>query len=172
MVYDVSYTWVNGSVHTFNATASSSDMGGLISAPFAFQVGQAAVALSSIANSASVQNTSNDLANAFAEGWSNAALALSVGALEPTSTIIEQVRDSTVSVARVPMIPLYLLLGLKALYVVAVILLAIGVYCFTHPAETEVVKSQLSAKGLAAAHFDTPGPVSYTHLTLPTKRIV
>jgi len=54
------------------------------------------------------------------------------------------------------LIPLYLLLGFKFLYVVTVIVLAIGAYCFTHPAETEIVKAQLSVKGLAAAHFDQP----------------
>ena len=156
-VYDVTYTWVNGSVHTFNATASSEDMGALISAPFAFQLGQVVPVLSSIANLAGTQNTSSDLANTVAEGWSSAALALSVGVLDPAPNSIEQVRNSTIAVARVPMIPLYLLLGFKAIYVIAVIALAIGAYCFTHPGETEEVKAQLSAKGLAAAHFDDPG---------------
>ncbi len=60
------------------------------------------------------------------------------------------------SVARIPLVPLYLLLGFKFLYVVVVVILAIGAYCFTHPAETEIVKAQLSVKGLAAAHFDQP----------------
>ncbi|KAK4954450.1 hypothetical protein LTR10_007881 [Elasticomyces elasticus] len=156
-VYDVTYTWVNGSVHTFNATPASEDMGGLISAPFAFQLGQAVPALSNLASKAGIQNTSIDLAESFAGGWSQAALAMSVGVLDPAPNAIEQVRNSTIAVARVPMIPLYLLLGFKAIYVVAVIALAIGAYCFTHPGETEVVKAQLSAKGLAAAHFDDPG---------------
>lgn len=156
-VYDVSYAWSNGSMHTFEPSLSSPEMGGFISAPFSFGLGQATITLATIANLAGIQNTSQDLANVFADGWSKAALALSVGALEPKLNDIEQIRNSTITVARVPMVPLYLLLGLKAAYVVAVILLAIGAYCFTHPAETEVVKAQLSAKGLAAAHFDTPG---------------
>lgn len=159
VVYDVSYTWVNGSIHTFAATAASDAMGGLISAPFAFGSGPAAVALNAVADLAGTQNTSTDLANVFARGWSKAALALSAGVMSSAANDIEQIRDSTVAVARVPMIPLYLLLGLKGLYVLAVIVLAIGAYCFTHPAETEVVKAQLSAKGLAAAHFDTPALV-------------
>jgi hypothetical protein len=54
------------------------------------------------------------------------------------------------------MAPLYILLALKAVYILAVVGLAIGAYCFTHPAETEIVKTQLSTKGLAAAHFDDP----------------
>ncbi|KAK3648872.1 hypothetical protein LTR56_007312 [Elasticomyces elasticus] len=155
-VYDVTYTWVNGSIHTFEATPASEEMGGLISAPFAFQLGQAVPALSDLASIAGTQNTSADLAESIAGGWSQAALAMSVGVLDPAPNAIEQVRNSTIAVARVPMIPLYLLLGFKPIYVVAVIALAIGAYCFTHPGETEVVKAQLSAKGLAAAHFDDP----------------
>ncbi|KAK5128573.1 hypothetical protein LTR85_003244 [Meristemomyces frigidus] len=159
VVHDVEYTWVNGSIHTFNATPASAAMGGLISGPFAFQFGQAAVALTEAASAAGVQNNSEELASVFAESWSHAAVALSIGAFEASPNVIEQYRNSTIPVARVPMVPLYLLLGLKAIYVLAVIILAIGAYCFTHPSETEMVKAQLSTKGLAAAHFDTPGLV-------------
>ena len=84
-------------------------------------------------------------------------LALSAFAMQPVRNNLEQNRIAGLSVARVPLIPLYLLLTTKAIYVIAVIALAIGAYCFTHPAETEVVKAQLSVKGLAAAHFNSPG---------------
>ncbi len=39
------------------------------------------------------------------------------------------------------------------------LILAIGVWCFSHPHETEAVREALSAKGLAAAHFQSPGAV-------------
>ena len=81
---------------------------------------------------------------------------MAAGVMAPAPNIIEQHRNSTINVARIPLVPLYLLLGLKAIYVLAVIVLAIGAYCFTHPAETDVVKEQLSVKGLVAAHFDQP----------------
>ncbi|OQN95665.1 hypothetical protein B0A48_18189 [Cryoendolithus antarcticus] len=155
-VYNVTYAWANGSVHSFDVEVSNPEMGGFMSAPFGFHLDPAANVLASIASLAALQNTSKDLADVFANGWANAALALSVGTMDPQANVIEQVRNSTIAVARVPIAPLSLLLGLKLLYVVAVILLALGAYCFTHPAETEVVKTQLSAKGLAAAHFDAP----------------
>jgi hypothetical protein len=52
--------------------------------------------------------------------------------------------------------PLYLLLATKAIYILALIILAIGAYSFTHPAATEIVKAQLSMKGIAIAHFQQP----------------
>ncbi|OQO02360.1 hypothetical protein B0A48_11914 [Cryoendolithus antarcticus] len=155
-VYNVTYAWANGSIHTFDAEVSNPEMGGYISAPFGFHLDPAANALASIASLAALQNTSRDLADVFADGWANAALALTAGTMDTQANVIEQVRNSTIGAARVPIAPLSLLLGLKLLYVVAVILLALGAYCFTHPAETEIVKTQLSAKGLAAAHFDAP----------------
>ena len=155
-VYDVSYTWVNGAVQTFNMTLASPEMGGMISAPFALErVRERAIALQAIAAAASASDNSTSLAHMFADHWSQAALALSAGVFSPEQNILSQWRETT-QVARVPMAPLYILLALKAIYVMAVIALAIGAYCFTHPAETEIVKTQLSTKGLAAAHFDDP----------------
>lgn len=154
-VYEVDYTWVNGSLHTFNATPASADWGAFFSAPFAWgfashEIESAAYETSNSASSAA------DLANRWAKRFSYYALTTSVGTFVPQINRLEQARNNTVTLTRVPIVPLYLLLGLKWLYVVVVICLAIGVYCFTHPAETEVVKAQLSIKGLVNAHFDHP----------------
>ena len=155
-VYDVLYTFVNGTVQTFNVTPAAPEMGGLIAGPFALeQVKERAIALQSIASAASASDNSSSLANTFADHWSQAALALSAGVFSAETDILIQWRNAR-QVARVPKAPLYILLALKAVYVLAVIALAIGAYCFTHPAETEIVKTQLSTRGLAAAHFDTP----------------
>ena len=81
---------------------------------------------------------------------------MSIGALRPQINEIEQLRNATIAVSRIPVVPLYLLLGFKLIYVVAVVGLAIGAYCFTYPAETGIVKDHLRTKGLAAAHFDQP----------------
>lgn len=160
IVYDVSYTWSNGSLHTFSATPASADMGGLISAAYSFEFGPANLALSSIANVAGLQNTPTDLANIFAAGWSRAALAKSIGAFAPAQNEIEQVRNSTVAVARVPLIPLYLLLGLKALYVVAVILLAIGALFFHTSSRDRDSYSAAHCERLGCSSFRLPGPGS------------
>ena len=156
-VYHVNYTWSNGTINTFDAKLASAEMGGLISGPFAFSLAPAQIAMTNIANLAGLSKTSKELAEKWSEGFSQAALAMSIGALAPQVNDIEQLRNYTIAVARIPILPLYFLLGFKLVYVVAVISLAIGAYCFTHPAETEIVKAQLSTKGLAAAHFDTPG---------------
>jgi hypothetical protein len=156
-VYDVSYTWVNGAVQTFNMTLASAETGGMISAPFALdRIRERSIALQAIAAAASASDNSTSLAHMFADHWSQAALALSSGVMSSEYNNVSQWRQS-IQVARVPMAPLFILLALKAIYVLAVLALAIGAYCFTHPAETEIVKTQLSTRGLAAAHFDTPG---------------
>lgn len=84
------------------------------------------------------------------------ALAFSAGIFGPKINDVEQIRNNNVAVTRVPMIPLYTLLVLKLLYVLVVVALAIGAYLFTHPAETEVIRDQLSVKGLAMSYFKHP----------------
>lgn len=157
-VHEVNYTWINGAVGTFEHRLASTDMSGLLSAPFAMAPYNQYMhnALASIASVAGSGNNSRAIAASFADGFSSSLLAYSVGAMGPVLNEYEQVRNSTINVARIPMIPLYLLLATKAAYVLAVITLAIGAYCFTHPAETEIVKAQLSVRGLAAAHFQQP----------------
>lgn len=160
-VHDVTYTYVDGALHSFAATPAAAEWGGFFSAPFAWSgldgMQPAKLALEQAAYLASyTAQSSSDMASIWAHEFSKSALAMSVGVFAPAINELEQLRNSTVNVARVPTVPLYLLLGLKLLYVVTVVVLAIGAYCFTHPAETEVVKAQLSVKGLAAAHFDRP----------------
>lgn len=159
-IYDVNYTSVNGSMHTFKAEPTTGDWGAFISAPFTWMLDgtglqQVRLALENAAYLASYtsQNGSN-LANIWANEFSKSALALSSGVFVPLVNDLEQRRERIAGIARVPLIPLYLLLGFKFLYIFVIIVMAIGVYCFTHPAETEVVKAQLSVQGLVAAHFD------------------
>jgi hypothetical protein len=156
-IYDLTYTWVNGTIHTFHPTLASPAVGGLISGPFAFALAPAQLAMSSISQLAGLAPTASKLADIWANGFSSSALAMSIGAWTPKLNEFEQIRNATVAVSRIPIIPLYFLLGFKLIYVLAVVILAIGCYAFTHPAETEVVKAQLSTKGLAAAHFEEPG---------------
>ena len=158
-VWEIDYTWVNGSVHNFNRTLASPDMGGLLSGipAFASQEGVIQNTINEAATLAAYSgNSSRAIADRFGREISKTMIAFSVAAMEPKLNILEQVREPSKIVARIPFVPFYLLLATKALYVLAVIILAIGAYCFTHPAETEVVKAQLSIKGLTAAHFNQP----------------
>jgi hypothetical protein len=158
-VYDISYIWTNGSIHKFNTTLASTDMGGLFSAPPAFANANPVIQ-AAIAEAASVAAYSGDnsgaIATRFSREFSKAMLAFASATFDPVRNELEQIREPPKIVARIPWIPLYLLLATKAIYVFGVIFLAIGAYCFTHPAETELVKAQLSVKGLTAAHFNQP----------------
>jgi hypothetical protein len=164
-VANVTYAWSNGSLIHFDPVIASPEMAALL-------LGQYSVSgvtpdfktsvdftLATIANLASVSDSMTQLSTVWATQFSKNTLARSIGAFAPLTNVIEQHREAGVIVARVPLAPLYLLIGVKLIYVIAVIALAIGAYAFTHPAETEVVKAQLSAKGLAAAHFDQPALV-------------
>ncbi|KPI34827.1 uncharacterized protein AB675_4876 [Cyphellophora attinorum] len=158
-VWDISYSWVNGSVHSFNKTLASTDMGGLFSAPPAFAYNNLVIqdAIEAAAATAAYSgNNSRAIADRFSWEFSRVMLALATAALDPARNELEQIRLPHEIVARIPLAPFYLLLFTKGLYVVGVIILAIGAYCFTHPAETEAVRDQLSVKGLTAAHFNNP----------------
>lgn len=160
-VWHVNYTWVNGAVKRFGVTLASADLAALLSAPLAYAPDEAtSVVHNTLASAAGIAsnsgNNSRDIATAFSREISRTMLAFFLTATEPIRNEFEQDRIAGLKLARIPLVPLYLLLATKAIYVIAVIVLAIGAYCFTHPAETEVVKAQLSVKGLAAAHFNSP----------------
>jgi hypothetical protein len=172
-VHEVSYTWINGTINTFNHSLASNDTSALLSAPFTMAPISTYVqnALTSVANLAGLGNNSGAIVTSFAEGFSKILLAYSIGAMGPILNEYEQARDSTINVARIPIIPLYLLIATKAIYVLAIIILAFGAYCFTHPAETEIVKAQLSVQGLAAAHFQQPNLAQQNVVKALQKRI-
>lgn len=161
-VYDIDYTYVNGALDKFNATLAPPEWGAFYSAPFAWESDsngllpvKAIMQQAAFAASYMAQNGS-DLANIWARQFSKKALSLSFGVFAPSVNALEQGRNGSVTVTRVPLVPLYILLGLKFLYVVVVVILAVGAYCFTHPAETELVREQLSIRGLVAAHLEKP----------------
>lgn len=161
-VANATYVWTNGSIQSFTTELVSPEMAALFTGPFSL-IGLAEgykevlrSTMSTIARTAGLANTMEQLSDTWALEFSRNAMALAVGAFAPLQNALEQQRTLAVVVTRVPLGPLFLLIGLKLLYVIAVIALAIGAYAFTHPSETEIVKEQLSTKGLAAAHFDQP----------------
>lgn len=161
-VYDMTYIWADGAVHNYTLAPADVAMGGMISSPFSYSIGSSKIAEITVANAASLASTPEQLSETYANGFSAAALAMAAGVMSPSLNLFEQHRNSTVGVARVPLIPLYLLLSLKALYVLTVVVLAVAAYCFTHPAETDIVKAQLSVKGLVTAHFNQPALIRST----------
>lgn len=156
-VYDLTYTWVNGSVASYNTSLASTDMAALLTGPFVtmsnLYINDSLYDAAIVAGAA---DNSVGIANLFADEYGKLLLAYVVPALEPELVQVQQNRTVVPNVARVPLVPLYLLLATKAIYVIAVIVLAIAAYAFTHPAETEIVKDQLTIKALTSAHFDRP----------------
>ena len=70
--------------------------------------------------------------------------------MSPQQNIIEQSRNNTVLLTRVPKIPLYVLIGLKGVYALASLVLACLVVTFSGPTEAQEVKARLTVEGLAA----------------------
>lgn len=113
-VYEVQYSWVNGSVVSFDATETNTSMAKLVRAPMLYRrfaenfLGEAATV-------AALSNTSQELADKFSTSYSQAAMALAAGVFSRRRNVEEQVRSSFL-VARVPKPPLYVLVGLNLLF--------------------------------------------------------
>ena len=150
-VFDVSYTWINGSVASFNTTAANSTVGGIFSAAFA--AGLASLPLQNAAVLAGLSATSVDLAETTANYFSQSALALAIAAIAPRVNFLQQSRFTS-TLTRVPKVPFYVLIGLKFFYALSAILFALAVVIWAHPKESQDVKVRLSFRGLAAASFE------------------
>ncbi|KAL6695714.1 hypothetical protein J3F84DRAFT_395142 [Trichoderma pleuroticola] len=136
-VYEATYTWVNGTVTSFNTTLANSTLGGIMSG--SFNNDRVNAALQCAATFASVGNSSTEIAETTAAFMSRA-------------NILEQSR-SNVLLTRVPIIPFYLLITLKALYVCGIIILAAAIIIWSHPKEAAGVKSHFTIDGLVGTIF-------------------
>lgn len=150
-VYEVKYTWVNGTITSFNTSVANGTVGGIFSAGLA--AGFGADALQNTAIIAGFSNTSAELANTTASYFSQNSLALSIGALESRPNILEQSR-TPLSVTRVPFVPFYLLIALKLIYAFSTISFALAVIIWALPSESQEMRTRLSIKGLVAATFE------------------
>ncbi|KAJ4859704.1 hypothetical protein T069G_04692 [Trichoderma breve] len=149
-VYEATYTWVNGTVTSFNTTLANSTLGGIMSGPFGSD--RVNAALQCAANFASAGNSSADIAETTSAFMSHAVLSLSVGAISSRRNIMEQSR-SRVLLTRVPIIPFYFLITLKALYVCGIISLAAIIMIWSHPKEVAELRSQFTIDGLVGTIF-------------------
>jgi hypothetical protein len=155
--YYVDYTWINGTVHDFWLTTAEPLMGGIQSYPFVSGLPIARLCTEFAASRVTKANDSITVANWYAEYFSICAVQLMAGVLDPTVTHFEQTRNNNFVATRVPIVPLFVLLGFKLLYCLAVLGLAIAAYHYTNPAESQSVKERLTVKGLAATYFtDSP----------------
>jgi hypothetical protein len=152
-IYDVTYSFFNGSITKWDTSLAQQDSGGLLSLPFVSGMPLGTLSLElATTNVNSVQNSSQ-LTSVWSQQFSRYGMATLAGSLESVGNHLEQTRNNSHAATRVPMIPLFLLLGLKILYCLAVLLLAFAAWYCTNPRETQSVKERLTVKGLAAAYF-------------------
>lgn len=156
-IHQAQYYWNNGTVflNESNALKLAPDYyGAALSAPFATNSVLSRLALQDAAALAAYKNVSTDVANVFSDHFSRAAVALMSGISIPTPNEQEWSRDNNYLATRVPYIPLYLLLALKAVYAVFALGLALLAAFLTKPSEAQEVKQRLTVDGLAAGFFE------------------
>lgn len=161
-IYKTTYAWVNGTIlqanqkKGFYPALAPGDYGAIFSAPFAINSALGHLALQNAAALAAYKTTPQELADKFAGEFSSAAVALTAGIMSPTTNLLEQSRNNTELLTRVPKIPLYFLVGLKALYALASLVVAGLAVMLTGPSEAQEVKARLTIDGLATGFFE-PG---------------
>ena len=162
-VYDVQYSWVNGSVVLFDATESNTSMAKLVRGPM-YPGYFANNFLGEAAKVAALSDTSQELADKFGTSYSQAAMALSAGVFSGRRNVEEQVRSSFL-VARVPKPPLYVLVGLNLLY--AAVGLVLGAIALALAAgrgqgqgrdRTKDIQAHLDFRALTAQLFEPRAP--------------
>ena len=161
-IYNVTYAWVNSSVlastqsadHSFWPSLAPQSYAGIYSAPFAINSALGHVALQNAAALAAYLTTPQDLARKFANEFSRSAVALTAGIMTPIPNMIEQSRNNTELLTRVPYVPLYFLISLKALYALLSITIALLAVFLTNPIEAQEVKARLTVDGLTQGLFE------------------
>jgi hypothetical protein len=150
-VFELAYSRINGTVQALSVTRANASVGGIIAAPTNEGFGQSDIEIA--ARISSFSTTSQELANKWAALYSQTALGLSAGVMSPRSNIKQQTRSS-ILVARVPKLPLFVLIGLNLLYALLGILLALYAACFSSPSTTKDIQARLTVAGLAAVCFE------------------
>ena len=159
-IYKTVYAWVNGSIlkdnqeYGFYPEIAPDTYGAIFTAPFAINSALGHMALSNAAALAAYNPNPQGLADKFADEFSYAAVALTAGIMNPDTVILEQSRNNTELLTRVPLVPLYFLISLKALFALSSILLAVLAATLTGPTQAQEVKARLTIDGLATGLFE------------------
>ncbi|KAF2475883.1 uncharacterized protein BDR25DRAFT_310334 [Lindgomyces ingoldianus] len=152
-VYDLEYSFVNGSITRFITSLSNNSMANILQGTQQYtQVGSPYV-LQAGAVAAYNSNSSTELAEKFALAYSQAALAVSVGAVFPAAPLEAQQRRSLL-VARVPKTPLFFLVASNLLLVLLGLVLTLLALIALRGGEAGEVQARLSIAAIVAAHFE------------------
>jgi hypothetical protein len=148
--YTMTYDMINGTVHNAVAQVANGSLGTIINAPLYWGLG--ALPLESVAVAAGQYNDTARIAEAFAQGYSTTAMAMSSGIMTSRTNLEEQLRQPRL-VSKVPKAPLYALVGLNSLYAFLGTVLAI-LALRSSPADTNEIRQKLTTAGIVAASFE------------------
>jgi hypothetical protein len=152
-VYDATYSQSNGTITKIVATVSNDTLGAIFSGPINPHAGHfGANQLENGMHLAAFSNTSQDLATAFANIFSQVTVGFASGVTSPRKNSEEQARNNLL-VASVPKAPLYTLVILNLLYALLGVVLA--VIALSLPGRgLKDVQAKLTTTGLAAEGFE------------------
>jgi len=168
-VYEVTYITVNGSVVNGTYKVANDTLPSNLRWTLTYVQAYSQNALEAAWISGAQQsNTSEELADFFAQRFSETALSMVVGITEPAPTLAERSREHLL-VTRLPKAPFFTLIVLNLLYAALGVLLA-GLAIASQPRRTRDVQARLSIAGLVAALFELhPGAaVAQSKRTAPS----
>lgn len=150
-VYDVQYSSVNGTIKKWTMNKSNTTMTQIIQGTQrTTDVGKQN--LIQAASIAGLSNNSQSIADQFALAYSQTAMAVSSGALEPRDALASQVREQ-ILVARVPKAPLFVLVAANlTMAFLGIVLTAMALVAVR--GETGEAQARLSIPALVAALFE------------------
>ncbi|KIY03761.1 uncharacterized protein Z520_00452 [Fonsecaea multimorphosa CBS 102226] len=156
-IAQVKYKWTNATVSLVELEADedvADYYGAVFSAPFAINSPLSHLALQDASALAAYQKTPEGLSKIFGDRFSQAAVALSSGIAIGVRNELEWTRQNNFLAVRVPYVPLYLLVTLKAIYALFALSLALLAVFLTQPSQAQEVKERLTVDGLAAGFFE------------------
>jgi hypothetical protein len=157
-VYDVTYSWVNGTFSTFssltrsNRTSAGVISGALQTSPMNYSNGYYEMTTGA-AVAAFTSDTEEGIAEKMALVYSRNSLGFAAGAFAGRLNEEEHVRNSLL-VARVPFAPLFTLVGLNGLYFAVAFVTALVSLSSAQSKGVRDVQTRLSIWGLVSYGFD------------------
>ena len=150
-VFDLTYSWVNGTVRSPSLTTANATIAGTLQYPSYLSTYTKAW-MDMSAYLAGAEPDGPSLAHAWSTSYSKIAIGLTAGFLSPRTNLQEQVR-TTKLVSRVPKVPLYFLVALNIVYATLGGALAF-VALVSKPNENNDVRERMSIVGLVAYAFE------------------
>ncbi|KAJ8132775.1 hypothetical protein O1611_g854 [Lasiodiplodia mahajangana] len=151
-VWDVEYTSINGSIARFMTSPSNASMANLMLGTQSYTHVADAFLTQSFSTGAWLGNSSQDIADSFANEYSLAALSLGGSAMTPSLANEAQSRTE-ILVARVPLAPLYALVASNLLLFIMGLVLTIWAIG-TARDDVREVQARLGVVGLVGSYFE------------------